>query len=136
AFWARRCPAELPGESTQHRQALHLRVDMQLRELLAQYWTAAVAALTRQLLNHMDQTVQAHELAHTAALVAQGRDGDTPTLVDFDQNMAFGHTYLIEKDLVELCIPGHLHQRPDSDTRALHLHQKAGNTPMLRNLRI
>ncbi len=46
--------------------------------------------------------MQTHELTHATALVAEGRDGDTPTLIHFAQDLAGGYPHLIEKDLIEL----------------------------------
>src|SRR5262249_24104875 len=109
---------------------------MQLRQLLTQDWTVTVAALARQLLDHTDQAMQTHELTHAAALVAESRDGDTPTLIDFAQDSACGHTHLIEKDLVELRVPRHLYQRSDGNAWALHIYQKTGDALMLGDIRI
>src|SRR5262249_16061766 len=80
--------------------------------------------------------MQTHELTHATALVAEGRDGDTPTLIDFAQDTALGHAHLIEKDLIKLWIPGHLHQRPNSDAWALHIQEKTGKPSVLMDIRI
>src|SRR5262249_26081582 len=124
--------AQLLGQSAQNRQALHFSIDVQLRQLLTQDWTATIATLARQLLDHTDQAMQTHELTHAAALVAESRDGDAPTLMDFAQDTACGYTHLIEKDLIELRVPRHLHQRSDGNAWALHIYQQTGEAFRLR----
>ena len=109
---------------TQYGEALHFRVDVDLRQALSQYWFLAHRTRPGQFFDTAYHAVEPHELAHAAALMAQGGDGHPPALIDFPEDMRFGHTYLIEKDLVKLGVASHLHQRPDGNTRACMSNRK------------
>jgi hypothetical protein len=98
--------------------ALRDRAKPQLRAILEHLETfnAPVARAVRDLPSFKDVT----------AFVAQRRDSHPPTLVEGTKQVVPRHPYLLKKHLVKLCITGHLHQRPDGNARAFHMHWPVG----------
>ena len=59
-----------------------------------------------------------------APLVREGRRRHRPTLVLGTDPLVVWHQHLVQEDLVELGVAGHLHERPDVDARGLHVERE------------
>ena len=55
-------------------------------------------------------------------------DRDRPAVTRLAENLRLRHDDVLKEDLVELRVACDLHQRPDLDTRALHVHQQVRQT--------
>ena len=100
----------------------HLGVDPHLGQLLAHH--RVLGDRDPVLLGgagHVDQAVERDAQAHLQAeaerepLVHQGGEADRPAVVETAQDLGGGHADVVEVDLVELRVAGHLLERLHGD---------------------
>ncbi len=75
-------------------------------------------------------------VADSGPLVHQGGDQHLPALVLGADQVRAGHAHIFKKDLVELGVAGHLHQRPQAEAGRLHIDHQTADALVLGGVRI
>ena len=103
------------------------RKRVQLRDQPAEPFGAAQIGLGAERADQLDQHVEGFEKPlRPAALVGKLAGGLLPRAVDLAQHMIVGHECVVEHDLVEIVLAGHLDDRIDRDAGRLHVDQELG----------
>ena len=74
--------------------------------------------------------------AEHVALVEQRRVGDHPSFIQLGDEIFARDVDVVEENLVEALVAGHLHQRAHGDAGSFHIDQNVGNPAMLGRLGI
>ena len=87
-------------------------------------------ATTDRVTGHRTRARQRHPLVHERG------DGHPPPFPDRADPSRVGHPHVGEEHFVELGVPGDLHERPDLDTRRMHVEDEIGESAVLGLVRI
>ena len=94
----------------------------------------------RVLLGELYQALHLQPLAHgradAGALEVQCRRADVPAPVLLAHQVLCGHPHVIEEDLAEAGVAGHVHQRPHRDPRRLHIEHEVADPLVLGGVRV
>jgi hypothetical protein len=119
-------------------QPQHLRLDVDLREPLADHRVvgqARRADLLLQLAQH-DLHLHLQRERQPRALVHERRDRDRPALALAADDVVVRDPGLLDEQLVELGLAGDLHERADLHPVLLHVHQEVGEPAVLGRRRV
>ncbi len=61
---------------------------------------------------------------------------DSPARIGCADDVGLGNLHIVEENLVELGVPGYLHQRPNLDAVGVHVDQQVSDAFVLRRVRI
>src|SRR5262249_12842623 len=124
-------------------QTEQLDLDMRLRQALADQRIAQRVRARGMLAQELHQLRQAapdlaleDERPHGAALVLHDAHRDAPAGARRSEQVLGGHADVLEEDLAELGVVGHLPQRPHGDAWRLHVDQQQAEALLLRTGRL
>src|SRR5712664_2408016 len=112
------------GEVAQAVEPEHVRLDLRLRDLLADGHIGAGAAIARKAGQLRDDPLEPSRLGEATTLETEDRHRDLPARPGLAHEVAVLNDRPREEDLAKLTAAGHLPDPPHLDARLMHVDEE------------